>query len=214
MQPMDATIDHLLYGSRDLETGVTDIERLTGVRPVYGGQHLGLGTHNALLSLGEHTYLEVIAPDPAQAGLDVQPRYGISSLEAPALLAWAVAPRDIEEAARQARAAGVDFGEVVAHSRHAPDGSEVRWRMATRASDEVGLAVIPFLIDWGTSIHPAARAPGGVRLVDLRVLSPDPEGVERALRAIGVAVSVVPSEKSGLEALLVGSSGREVVLSS
>jgi len=211
---MDARIDHLLYGSPDLETGIAEIERFTGVRPAYAGQHLGQGTHNALLSLGDHTYLEVIAPDPAQAGLGAQLPYGIDALARPALRAWAAAPNAIEEAVRRAREVGVDFSEVAAHARRAPDGSEVRWKMATRISAEVGLAVLPFLIDWGTTVHPAQRAPHGVRLVDLKVLSPNPEDVNRLLRAIGSTVPVVASQEPGLQAVLVGSSGRELVLTS
>lgn len=211
---MHTRIDHLLYGSPDLETGIAEIEGVTGVRPAYGGQHLGLGTHNALLSLGDHTYLEVIAPDPAQAGLGAQFPYGIDALARPALRAWAAAPNEIEEALRRGREAGLDLSEVADHSRRAPDGSEVRWRMATRVSAEAGVAVLPFLIDWGTSVHPAERAPHGVRLVDLKVLSPNPKDVNRLLRAIGVTVPVVASEEPGLQAVLVGSSGRELVLTS
>jgi Glyoxalase-like domain len=209
-----ATVDHLLYGSPGLELGVAEIERLTGVRPRYGGQHPGLGTHNALLSLGSRTYLEVIAPDPAQRDLVVALPYGIGTLEAPSLRAWAAAPDKIETAARKAHAAGVDFGEVTAHSRLTPEGEEVGWRMVTQATEEQGVAVLPFLIDWGTTTHPAEDAPGGVRLVELRVLTPEPADVRRQLRAIGAEVSVLAAERPGLEAVLENPSGHEVVLRS
>lgn len=211
---MHSAVDHLLYGSPELELGVAEIERLTGVRPRLGGRHPGLGTHNALLSLGGRTYLEVIAPDPTQDDVAGPPPYGIASLREPALRAWAVAPEDIEWAVREGRAAGIDYGEITAHSRLTPDGEEVRWRMATRTTPEQGAAVLPFLIDWGTTAHPAQHSPGGVRLVELRVLAPEPEEVRRQLRAIGAEVTVLAAARPGLEVVLVGPSEHEVLLGS
>ena len=58
-------IDHLVYTSLNLEAGMDKIEQLLGVRPEPGGQHPDFGTHNALLSLGSSTYLEIISPDPS-----------------------------------------------------------------------------------------------------------------------------------------------------
>lgn len=212
---MRASIDHLLYGTSDLDLGIDEIERLVGVRPAFGGQHLGLGTRNALLSLGGRTYLEVIAPDPSQQEVASPLPYGIASMDAPALRAWAASTDDIDAAVKEGRAAGIAFGTVTAHSRKAPGGEDVRWRMATRSSDEEGdVAVLPFLIDWGTTVHPSERAPGGVKLVSFRVFAPDPDEVGRKLRAIGLDVAVSEGDLPGLEAVVVGPSGEEVVLRS
>ena len=46
-------LDHLIFGVPMLEDGVAQQERRYGVRAQTGGRHQGLGTHNALLGLGQ-----------------------------------------------------------------------------------------------------------------------------------------------------------------
>lgn len=211
---MDAVVDHLVYAAPDLESGVTEIERLTGVRPQYGGRHLGLGTHNALASLGGRTYLEVIAPDPAQAGAGVVLPFGIGELRRPSLRAWAAAPGDLDEAVRRGRAAGVDYGDVTSQQRQLPDGRIAQWRLSTRTGEGGGVEVLPFLIDWGGGVHPSDGAPGGLRLEALRAVTPEPEGVTARLRAVGSEVTVQEGSDLALEAVVSTPDGSQVVLRS
>src|ERR1700757_3112813 len=88
-------LDHILVGSNDLDRGIAFVKEHTGVRAVFGGVHPGRGTRNALLSLGERRYLEIIAPDPAQTKV---PDYGATLLEmikastTPTLVGWSAHP--------------------------------------------------------------------------------------------------------------------------
>jgi Glyoxalase-like domain len=89
-------LDHILLGSNDLEHGIAFVEQHTGVRAAFGGVHPGRGTQNALLSLGERRYFEIIAPDPKQN--DIQPWAVhqlniIKELTTPRLIGWAARPR-------------------------------------------------------------------------------------------------------------------------
>ena len=100
-------IDHLVYAAPDLAAAVADVEERFGVRAQAGGQHIGLGTHNALLALGAKTYLEIIAPDPGQPAPSVPRPFGVGGLRHGGLVSWALAYGDIDAAVARARAAAM-----------------------------------------------------------------------------------------------------------
>jgi hypothetical protein len=178
-------IDHLVYAVPDLADGVTDLERRLGARAAGGGRHDGLGTHNALLSLGPRTYLEVIAPDPTQPTPQAPLPFGVADATGPALVAWALGVDDIAAAAEQARQQGLDLGSIVPGRRTTAEGTLLQWQLTENAM--VG-GPVPFLISWGDTPHPAAAAPGGLTLETLHVEHPAPEELTRQLRAVGADV--------------------------
>jgi hypothetical protein len=208
---MTATVDHLVYACPELAPAVERIAALTGVRPVYGGQHPGLGTHNALLSLGPRTYLEIIAPDPEQPRPSEPLPFSLDERSEPALRAWAAAPDDLGGAVERSRAAGFGYGPVVAGRRRTAEGHDLAWRM-TESSGPAEDGVVPFLIDWGASPHPAAGAPAGVTLTEFRLSSPDPERLAARLRLLGVDVPVERAGRPALHAVLTGQGGTAVTL--
>ena len=50
---MSVVVDHLVLSAPSLDEGISHVESLTGVVAAHGGAHPGMGTHNALLALGE-----------------------------------------------------------------------------------------------------------------------------------------------------------------
>ncbi|MEX0800468.1 MAG: VOC family protein [Dehalococcoidia bacterium] len=193
-------LDHIAYAAPDLEAAVAGLEMRLGVRAAAGGKHRGLGTHNALLSLGEGVYFEIIAPDPDQPAPS-QPRpFGLDDGGPPRLAAWCAKAPDIDERVARARAAGYDPGGVLALGRDRPDGTSVTWRFTFPTGAGDGL--VPFLIDWGDSPHPSLDAPRGCTLVSLRGEHPRPQAVVPLLKALEVELDVAPGPAPALVLLL------------
>jgi hypothetical protein len=208
-----AVIDHLVYACPNLEEAIDDIAARTGVRAASGGQHPGLGTRNALLSLGPRCYLELLGPDPAQPP-PAQPRpFGLDRLHHPALRGWAVAPANLHAAINAARAAGTDPGQPIAGLRRGPDGTPVRWRM-TQPSELNGLAIAPFLIDWDNGPHPAAQVPAGLVLADFLIRTPDPDHIIPLLDALDLKIHIQQAQAPGFRAAIHTPAGQEFVLTS
>ena len=199
-----AKLDHILLGSNDLDAGVAYIEDRCGVRPALGGVHPGRGTRNALASLGELQYLEVIAPDPQQAG--VPDILGLQSLTTPRLIGWAVHVLNIEEKAGLLADAGIVFDGPVAGSRNRPDGQVLQWKALRLKEDRHGL--LPFFIEWGPgSVHPSEDAPQGCRLTRFEMLAPDPVELRKTMATLGIDVQVAKGEQPQLRATIAGAHG-------
>jgi Glyoxalase-like domain len=206
-------IDHLVLAAPSLDVGCAAVEALTGVAPVLGGVHPGAGTHNALLSLGPPTYLEVIARDPAQTDVAPSPLVPDDLGDEPRLVAFAVGCEDIVATVATLRAAGVTgAGDPYGMARHRPDGSVLSWRVAFVVGQRVGGAT-PFLISWDSGGSPAYDAPVGGRLVALRAGDPDPAPARFALEVLGVDVTIESSPTPRLEATITSPIGGALTLS-
>ncbi len=129
----------------------------TGVSPIAVGRHTTLGTHNALLSLGQGCYLEILAKDPNQilpnnVGVDA-----LKNLHFPQLIGWAVQCDDFAYAAQLTTSCGLTLSETQYGSRDNLDGSRVNYSFATiQGTSGLGFAV-PFLVEWGDTQHPLSE---------------------------------------------------------
>lgn len=205
-QPPPRGVDHLIRVVPDLATGMEEIEGMLGVRPMLGGRHADLGSHNALLSLGRATYLEIMAADPGLTRPGRGRLFGLDALEAPRLATWVLRSERIDAVAAEAKAAGLDLGPVLAGSREKPDGSVVSWKITDPYASRLD-GVVPFLIAWADTPHPALSAPPAGELAGLEIEHPDPPAVERALRLLGVTMTVTRGPRPALVATIRGPAG-------
>jgi len=182
-------IDHLVYACANLERGMDEIEQLLGVRPVPGGRHPDFGTHNALLSLGPETYLEVIARDPDSTVSVPSALAELPDDQNSRLKTWVLRTEDIDQLAGIANAAGINIGPVQSGSRDAPDGSKISWQLTDHNAMPMGGA-IPFLINWGDTPHPASLVPNGGELLNLLIEHPEAERVRDMLVVLGMDLEV------------------------
>lgn len=182
-------IDHLIVAAPDLDEGRARAEELLGVEAALGGQHPGFGTRNALISLGEGRYLEIVGPDPDQPDPEGPRLFGVDDLEATRLVTWVAKGRELERLVSRAGRYGCGLGSVHSGGRNQPDGEVLAWMVTDPFMPREG-GVVPFFIDWGETPHPSEIAPVGCELVDLRAEHPDVGRVRDMLNGLELDLQV------------------------
>ena len=199
-------LDHILLGCSDLDHGIAFVEQRLGVKAMFGGVHLGRGTQNALLSLGQRHYLEIIAPDPAQPASKSARRSQLEKLTEPRLVEWAAHPGDLSSFAKRLQQAGLAFEGPTPGSRKRPDGRLLQWQTLTLNDDASGL--LPFFIEWSAnSPHPSTDAPAGCHLIRFELAIPEPDNLAKTLKLLSLDVPVVKGQTPQLRARFAGPKG-------
>ena len=163
-------LDHFVIAAADLQHAKEEFADLTGCMPIDGGAHIGLGTHNALVSFGSSSYLEIVAPDPSQDLVDNMGA-ALAQLTHTTPLHWAIRVDNLVEVSEQASALGLAPGPIRDTSRMQPDGTRLDWQlMGLRGHELAGL--MPFYIDWLQCPHPATTNPVAGGLTGFQVTAP------------------------------------------
>lgn len=193
-----STLDHLVVAAADLDEGARWVEERLGVPLEPGGRHAAYGTHNRLVSLGPDSYLEVIAIDP-DAPAPGRPRW--FELDTPAMRdRLAVGPALVHWVVRVAALAGED--DVVQLSR-----GDNEWALTVAPDGRMPLGgLAPSRIQWHTPPPSNLLTDRGIRLIELRVSSPDPSALAEAVAGVTAPVRVVEGAP-GLTAVLTASLG-------
>jgi Glyoxalase-like domain len=174
-------LDHLVIAANTLEQGVNWLEHQLGVKLQPGGKHPMFGTHNALLKLGESSYLEVIAIDP-DAPTPTRARWfeldNAHFLEQPKLIHWVARTDQLESQVRKLPM----LGRILEASR-----GNLSWQITVPDDGHLNFeGLIPTLITW-RGIHPTSQLEDqNCNLLQLRGYHPEPEAVKSILERLGV----------------------------
>lgn len=192
-------LDHIVIACNSLENGRAWCRETFGVEASGGGKHAGIGTHNALLSMGSDHYLEIIATDPDAPPTSFPRWFGLDTDEV--MHAIADGPRLIGWVARVARDTHVS--DAIDQIARAPGNSanvvrpaergDFRWRFAfTQDGARPRSGVLPHFIQWDVAIHPCERLPDvGLCLNSILAGDPTPEDVSRTLSAVNFVDSKI-----------------------
>jgi Glyoxalase-like domain len=213
-----ASLDHLLLGCSDLDRGVAFVKQRLGVYAAKGGAHPGRGTQNALLSLGDRHYLEIISPSAEAPASNASPETKaevdfLHRLAAPRLVGWAAHPGSLDEFASRLRREGIAFQGPQPGSRQRPDGRILHWRTLNLKDDQGG--VLPFFIEWSADgIHPSADSPHGAELKRFAIAGPHTADLAKLSKLLNLDVEIEHSQKPQLRAVISGPHGKAMDVTS
>jgi catechol 2,3-dioxygenase-like lactoylglutathione lyase family enzyme len=145
-------IDHLVILFPKLDDAI-EMYRGLGFQVLPGGEH-PYGTHNALVTFQDGSYLELIAFQHPEKPHDHR---WYRFLDRPGLVDFALGAENVETELERIRAAGVNYQDVRPGARKRLDGVQLEWRTLPPQNSRTG--ELPFLIDDVTERH--LRVPGG-----------------------------------------------------
>ena len=192
MNPGASTVlDHLVLGTSDLVKGAAWLERFLGVQLSPPGQHVRMGTHNRLLSLGADCYLELIAIDPAGQAPFMKRWFGLDTTDVqeriatrPRLIGWVARTGEIDQLTEKT---GALLGNV-----HAMERADFMWRITIPEDGyPIESGLVPNLIQWDVPFHPCERLPDQqCRFEWMEAAHPNPAKVTYLLDQLGLQKSL------------------------
>jgi catechol 2,3-dioxygenase-like lactoylglutathione lyase family enzyme len=175
-------IDHIVVVVNDLTQAIQDYSEL-GFTVKPGGEHAHRGTHNALITFQDGSYVELIAflREPA-----TRDNHWWEFLQAgEGLVDYALTADDLPAELDRLKFAGMTVAGPTDGGRIRPDGIRVAWRIGRVRADDAGH--LPFIIDDLTERE--LRVPGGDAAVHLNGVT----GIERMTVAVPSRAAAKPA---------------------
>ena len=201
---LNTRLDHIVVGASSLERGAEYVEQTLGVHVPDGGEHVMMGTHNKVMTLGDGVYLEIIAVNPGLVppehprwfGLD-DPSVISSFAQSPRLLTWAVNTSDLIALTKHSSIAVGDIQQA--------ERGDLRWKVALTDDGRLSAAgFFPLCIQWLVDFHPSERMTDhNCRLTNLTIRHRRAPWLTSCLESIGAdrLVTVESCEDSEISCL-------------
>lgn len=164
-----------------------------------GGQHPQWGTQNALLSLGQNSYLEVIAPIPGQS--TKYPFNSIPYFSTPKWLTWAARTEDILAVKNTLDSMNIKHSDIIPGTRIKPNGQTLRWKLLFPENNYAG--IFPFFIEWESRwLHPSITCPSGLSLLTWELGHPEYDKINTCFGALNVDIHCIENPYPQLRCLI------------
>lgn len=186
-------LDHIVYGVPNLSQAIKEFQEKTGVTPTIGGKHKGLGTHNAIVSLGNLRYIELIALDPdASIKNRALPSWCAPLLDItkPEIMTWAIQTDNMTQLITQLNSFNLQIDPPQLFSREKPDSTTISMELAFKKQPPAPYdGIIPFLINW-KSIHPTKTMESRCQIKNWYGTHPKADEINAIFSKVGIVFVV------------------------
>ena len=184
-----------------MEAAIVKFTTLLGVEPVIGGRHLKWGSWNALFSLDNGTYFELLADDPNSCYSSIKHEGFLKDLarhkpNGEGIITYMYRPpqkyskklKDFKSIVYER--AEYDAGSIFGGERALNDGQLLKWDLLCPLKEneiyDESKGVIGICIDWkfyNFRIHPSYTTPSGCTLLSFTCTHPNSENINKLLTA-------------------------------
>lgn len=195
-------IDHIVYAVPDLEKAIIDFEKLTGIRPTFGGYHTTRGTKNAVVNLGNTCYLELIAIDEENKEVSAPRWMGVDFIEKAQMVRFALKSDDLKKDSAILQKYNPQMGEINGGQRQMSNGKMLTWEMILPLAAPA-VDIVPFMTDWRKSeVHPTDSMAKECEFIAFKFTHPNPEMILEVLNELGMTAEVLKGEKIKIKAIV------------
>ena len=195
-------IDHIVYAVPDLDQAILDFEAKTGVRPTFGGYHQHKGTKNALVNIGNGTYLELITVDHENKTIAAPRWMGVDLITEAQVTRWSLKSDQLERDSQALSNFNLKMGQIEGGQRNTATGDLLSWMMILPLA-EPAVEIAPFVTSWGAdSIHPTQNLSPICPLLQIKFVHPQPDALADLWRKLELSYPIIPGANPQIKVVL------------